>query len=284
MEALLAAGAPYTSKVKHSITIAVRAFSLSHFIVRSPSWAIVLKTRMKNVCIHPYWDKISLCGGTTFIWWWVPLPNFPWIFQFSLNVFIGFLEFGDNLLVKTYYRPHRGGRVSASVHVGMPYTPRDQADPPDQADIPPGPGKPPRPGRPPPHPQEADSSIRSTSGRYASYWNAFLFKSANSCTREHAVTTHRIRQFMHDLSYILNCFIWYLPFLKWLKMIWLVNESNSLCLSLTQSVFPPLDWCKVLHSIFFAITQSLPYLFQLKLYFPVLILTYQFILYIIINY
>ena len=25
-------------------------------------------------------------------------------------------------------------------------------------------------------PQEADSSIRSTSGRYASYWNAFLFK------------------------------------------------------------------------------------------------------------
>ena len=36
---------------------------------------------------------------------------------------------------------------------------------------------------PPPHPQqtplslEADSSIRSTSSRYASYWNAFLFKS-----------------------------------------------------------------------------------------------------------
>ena len=27
----------------------------------------------------------------------------------------------------------------------------------------------------PPPPQEADSSIRSTSGRYASYWNAFLF-------------------------------------------------------------------------------------------------------------
>ena len=44
---------------------------------------------------------------------------------------------------------------------------RDQADtprtrqtsPPDQADIPP----------------EADTSIRSTTGRYASYWNAFLF-------------------------------------------------------------------------------------------------------------
>ena len=54
-----------------------------------------------------------------------------------------------------------------------------------------GPGRhPPGPGRthsPPPHqadthppdqadpPPEADSSIRSTSGRYASYWNAFLF-------------------------------------------------------------------------------------------------------------
>ena len=36
--------------------------------------------------------------------------------------------------------------------------------PPDQADTP-------RPGRPP---READCSIRSTSGRYASYWNAFL--------------------------------------------------------------------------------------------------------------
>ena len=54
--------------------------------------------------------------------------------------------------------------------------------PPDQAD-PPRPGtpqeqtpwtrqNPPRPGKPPSW--EADFSIRSTSGRYASYWNAFL--------------------------------------------------------------------------------------------------------------
>ena len=47
-------------------------------------------------------------------------------------------------------------------------TPRDQADPPG-------------PGRHPPWDQavttpEVDSSIRSTSGRYAFYWNAFLFK------------------------------------------------------------------------------------------------------------
>ena len=49
--------------------------------------------------------------------------------------------------------------------------PWDQADPPpqDQADTPlPGPGR-------PPLPREADASIRSMSGRYASYWNAFLF-------------------------------------------------------------------------------------------------------------
>ena len=86
--------------------------------------------------------------------------------------------------------PQEAG-VSASVHAGI--YPPDQADPPgadtppDQADtIPPGPGRPPpRPGRPPPDqadparpgrpPREADFSIRSTSGRYASYWNAFLF-------------------------------------------------------------------------------------------------------------
>ena len=118
----------------------------------------------------------------------------------------------------------QGGRVSASVHAGMPdspppgtreHPPQDQAgrtptrpgpgrtptppgpgrtppgrpprtreNPPDQAGrtpppprpgrTPPGPGRtPPRPGRHPPW--EADFSIQSTSGRYASYWNAFLF-------------------------------------------------------------------------------------------------------------
>ena len=67
---------------------------------------------------------------------------------------------------------------------GTRHPPRDQTPPLDQAD-------PPRPGRPtgtrhPPRtrppldqtdpPPEADFSIRSTSGRYASYWNAFLFE------------------------------------------------------------------------------------------------------------
>ena len=57
------------------------------------------------------------------------------------------------------------------------------ADPPG-ADTPPPRSRhpptaePPPPGSsppPPPPPPGADSSIRSTSGRYASYWNAFLF-------------------------------------------------------------------------------------------------------------
>ena len=58
-------------------------------------------------------------------------------------------------------------------------TPLGPGRPPqNQADTPPGPGRlPPRDqGDPPPPPREADSSIRSTSGRYASYWNAFLLK------------------------------------------------------------------------------------------------------------
>ena len=54
--------------------------------------------------------------------------------------------------------------------------------PPDQTHTP-GPGTPPPPNQahppprpgPPPPPWEADCSIRLTSSRYASYWNAFLF-------------------------------------------------------------------------------------------------------------
>ena len=93
----------------------------------------------------------------------------------------------------------QGGRGSASMHAGIP--PREQIPP--GADQPPRtrPTTPPRPGRPPrnrqtlpqsrhppdqadpppgpdrlpPPPGKADFSIRSTSGRYASYWNAFLF-------------------------------------------------------------------------------------------------------------
>ena len=52
-----------------------------------------------------------------------------------------------------------GGGGSASVHAGI------QPAPPPGSRHPPGADTPPR---------EADSGIRSISGRYASYWNAFL--------------------------------------------------------------------------------------------------------------
>ena len=80
-----------------------------------------------------------------------------------------------------YYRPQRswakvifsqvcvcpqGGGVSASVHAGIP-DPRADTSPEQTPweQTPPG-------SR---HPPEAYCSMRLTSGRYASYWNAFLF-------------------------------------------------------------------------------------------------------------
>ena len=65
----------------------------------------------------------------------------------------------------------------ASVHAGMP-PPSGPGRPPQTRQTPP---PVPQPGRPPDQadtPPEADSRIRSTSGRYASYWNAFLLNYA----------------------------------------------------------------------------------------------------------
>ena len=103
------------------------------------------------------------------------------------------------------YRPQRScgqgyvfTRVCDSVHrgnlrAGRP--PRQRKNPPDQADTPRTRQTPPRTRQTPPQTRqtppdqgdtpptrqtplrEADSRIRSTSGRYASYWNAFLFYS-----------------------------------------------------------------------------------------------------------
>ena len=81
------------------------------------------------------------------------------------------------------------GGGAASVHAGMPAPPPRDQRPPLTRQTPPGPEThPPGPGRHPPWdqgpapppgpetpPREADASIRSMSGRYASYWNAFLF-------------------------------------------------------------------------------------------------------------
>ena len=91
-----------------------------------------------------------------------------------------------------YYRPQRScgqgyvfTRVCDSVNRGecLEQTPPDQTppwtrhtpprpDPPGTKYTPPGLSTPPRTKYTSP---EADSGIRSTSGRYASYWNAFLF-------------------------------------------------------------------------------------------------------------
>ena len=51
-------------------------------------------------------------------------------------------------------------------HLGTRQTPQDQGEPPRTRQTPPYQGEPP--------PGEEDCSIRSISGRYASYWNAFL--------------------------------------------------------------------------------------------------------------
>ena len=63
-------------------------------------------------------------------------------------------------------RPPRSRHPPGTRHPPKP-------DPPEQTPHTPGSRHPPRADTTPPW--EADSSIRSTSGRYASYWNAFLF-------------------------------------------------------------------------------------------------------------
>ena len=71
-------------------------------------------------------------------------------------------------LEQTHHPPPPGpGRPPLGVDTPPPLPPTRQTPPPDQAD------QSPRTRHPPP--PEADSSTRSTSDRYASYWNAFLF-------------------------------------------------------------------------------------------------------------
>ena len=94
----------------------------------------------------------------------------------------------DNVFTSVCDSVHRDG--SSSVHAGIP--PPQEQTPAPGADTPLGPDPPeqtPRDQTPPQAdialgadpgsrhpPREADSGIiRSTSGRYASYWNAFLF-------------------------------------------------------------------------------------------------------------
>ena len=87
----------------------------------------------------------------------------------------------------TFYRPQRSwGKVmflqasmilltwgSASVHAGIPHPPTRH---PPGADTPPWDQAPPWKQTPPPPQHRACWEIRSTRGRYASYWNAILLK------------------------------------------------------------------------------------------------------------
>ena len=79
--------------------------------------------------------------------------------------------------------------------------PREQTHPPG-ADTPPPKTRHSPPGADTPHPREADSSIRSTSGRYASYWNAFLLWLIFHCqTRIQTWIRTRIPNPMNTLYY-----------------------------------------------------------------------------------
>ena len=72
--------------------------------------------------------------------------------------------------------------------------PREQTPPPPGADNPPGADTP--QNRHPPGPETppgADTSIRSTSGRYASYWNAFLLFNVPQRTRKTSSATFGMR-------------------------------------------------------------------------------------------
>ena len=129
-----------------------------------------------------------------------------WIFDWVFHFYRPQRSCGQGyVFTRVCHSVNTGGGVFASVHAGIP-SPRSRHPPPG-AD-PPGTDTPPRsrhtPGAdtpqeqtPPgsrPHlgantppgsrhplpPPEADSGIRSMSGRYASYWNAFLFKNINS--------------------------------------------------------------------------------------------------------
>ena len=81
-------------------------------------------------------------------------------------------KLGQGNVLQVSVCPQQGFCLSAcwDTTTPKPGTPLDQTPPdqtpPDQA-----------------HPPEADASIRSMSGRYASYWNAFLFWNISTLVR-----------------------------------------------------------------------------------------------------
>ena len=95
-------------------------------------------------------------------------PEFSWkgCANSQIPIFTGRNEVVAKVMFLQVCVCPQGGRVSASVHGGMPY-------PPGMENHPPPDGEPPQDRDTPP--PEADSSIWSMSGRYTSYWNAFLW-------------------------------------------------------------------------------------------------------------
>ena len=90
---------------------------------------------------------------------------------------IDFIVTGRNEVVaKVMFLPPPPGPGRHHPPLDQADTPPDKADthPPDQADTPPDQADTPQDQADPPPPPEADCSIRSMSGRYASHWNAFL--------------------------------------------------------------------------------------------------------------
>ena len=80
-----------------------------------------------------------------------------------------------NIFTPVCHSVHRGGVCLSAC---WDATPRSRHHPPGLCTLPSRLRTPPRTTYPPglrTPPRAADSSIRSTSGRYASYWNAFLF-------------------------------------------------------------------------------------------------------------
>ena len=109
-------------------------------------------------------DYIILLPAATKLW--------PWILFLHLSVIHSVHRGGLPQCMLGYHPP--GGRPPKTRH-----PPGPDPHPPKADHHPPG-TRPPQKQTPPsreqtPPPREANSSIRSTSGRYASYWNAYLY-------------------------------------------------------------------------------------------------------------
>ena len=143
------------------------------------------------------------------------------------------------------------------MHDGIPHPPAPGADTPlgadpPRADTPPSgaghpPGAdtpqqqtPPQEQTPPqsrqPPPPEADSGIRSTNGRYASYWNAFLLHLPTSCGTNKESSNYIGIQCWQKWKYRLSC-----AFVKTLD--WEISVYDNLMLVRQGTVSMTFQFC-----------------------------------------